>query len=112
MLPTAGSAFRTYSEEPWGLCKYLHKRSRVSAATATEMCRIHSVSCAVDGVFRSELGVILMQNGDSREDKKMQWKKYLMEVGSTCQGFRSADEVQLASVFDNLAETDAPALTH
>lgn len=35
-----------------------------------------------------------------------------MEVGSTCQGFRSADEVQLVRLFDNLAETNAPAVTH
>lgn len=50
--------------------------------------------------------------GASREDKKGQRKKYLMEVGSTCQGFRSADEVQLVRVFDNLAETNAGALSH
>lgn len=35
MLPTAGSAFRSRTVEPWGLCKYLDKRSGVIAAVAT-----------------------------------------------------------------------------
>lgn len=69
---------------------------------------------ALDGVFGSELGVILMQERGPHEEtrKKGRRKKYLMQVGSTCQGFGGADEAQLVRVFESLAETNGPALTH
>lgn len=52
------------------------------------------VSGPVDGVFRSELLVILMRERGSwqkfhEKTKKGQWMKYLMESGSPCLDYRA-----------------------
>lgn len=89
MLPTAGSAFSSYSEEPWGLCKYRHKRSRVTAAAATKMCRIHS-GWAAQWMVCSGVGWVSFWCKTGTLTRRQKRKKYLVEQGSTCQGFRSA----------------------
>lgn len=78
--------------EPWGLCKYLDRRSRVIGAAAAEMCWIHRMRavqervslrcseriwCTVDKRAGVWLNLLLF----SRRQKGKR-EKYLIEVGS------------------------------